>query len=157
MRYQPIHDRLIVEELDENKRTAGGLFIPAAYSTRKHVSFGTITAVGTGRVNLEGKTVPLIVKVGDVIAFPKQAPAVIPMFDDEGNERAVLMLREADVIAIVHDMPRQSAILDVAGAPLTMMPMSMARADSSYESEDQLRIAEREGWVDADEHVDEPA
>jgi len=155
MRHIPLADRVIVEELAERKKTKAGIWIPDKYTNQKSVAFGTVLEVGAGRVNAGGKVVPLAVKRGDVVMFPRQAPAAVPIFDDEGDEKIVLLLREADIVSIVEGMPRASLIYDVAGAPLSIDPQSLARADSTYKAEEEIRIAEREGWSDPDEHVDE--
>lgn len=161
MRYEPLADRVIVEPAQENKRTASGLFIPDVATSQKHVAYGTIIAVGTGRANAEGKLVPLHVKLGDTVCFPRKAPALIPIIDADGNEEIVFMLREADLIAVVHDMPQPSRILDHSGAPLSLVPTSLGRADSTYENEDSIAAAERAGWEDVNDaghvpHTDEP-
>lgn len=159
MRYEPLHDRVIIEPAQENKRTPTGLFIPDVATSQKHVAYGTVIEVGTGRVNAEGKTVPLIVKKGDVVCFPRKAPAMIPIIDASGDEQIVLMLREAEIVAIVHDMPQPSLITDVRGAPLSVMPTSRGLADSVYENRDALDIAKRAGWPveDIDDHEDQPS
>jgi len=155
VRYLPLYDRLIVEEADDNKRTAGGLFIPDAYTNRKHVAFGRVVAAGCGRTNTEGKTVPLQVKVGDVIAYPRNAPAKVPVFDADGNEHEQMLLREADVIAVVEDMPVVTSLVGLSGAPLSISPASRGLPDSVYENREAIDIAEREGWIDVGEHVDQ--
>jgi chaperonin GroES len=134
VKYQPIADRLIVTEIREAKQTRGGLYIPDAYTSQKQIAFGTVIAAGAGRVNAEGKTVPLSVKVGDVIAFPRQAPAMIPVFGDDGEETIVLMLREAEVIAIVHGMPRTGSVVGLDGALMALQPQSIGLPDSVYEN-----------------------
>jgi chaperonin GroES len=156
MRYEPLADRVIITPAGENKVSAGGLIIPDVATNQKHVAYGTVLSVGHGRANAEGTLVPLHVKVGDIVCFPRRAPAMIPVIDAEGNEEIVLMLREAEIIAIVHDMPQPSLITDVRGAPLSIMPRSFAKADSSYENEDAIAVAEREGWADINEHQDQP-
>lgn len=157
MKYLPLADRVIVQPAEENKRTPTGLYIPDMATQQKHVAYGTIIAVGTGRANAEGKTVPLHVKCGDIVCFPRTAPGLIPIIDADGNEDIVFMLREADIVAIVLDMPQPSLIVDRSGAPLSISPVSLAKADSSYESEEQLVVAERAGWTDVGEHQDESA
>lgn len=161
MRYQPLFDRVLVEEIEENKVTPGGLLIPDAYTSQKMVAFGTVLEVGTGRLNQQGELIPLVTKKGDIVAFPRQAPAPIPIFDEHGNETIVLLLREPDIIAIVHDMPQRSTILDASGRELLKMsPTSRAAgemADSVYVNRDETAQAERAGWYEPGEVVDEHA
>ena len=90
MRYEPLADRVIVEPAEENKKTPGGLYVPDVATNQKHVAYGTIIAVGTGRANAEGKNVPLHVKVGDVVCFPRKAPAVIPIIRDDGTDATLI-------------------------------------------------------------------
>jgi chaperonin GroES len=151
MRYQPLHARIICEPFDDGRVTKGGIVIPDAVSHHKHLAFATVLSIGTGRVNAEGKTVPLTVKIGDVIAYPRKAAAVLPLVDDHGEETSTLMIEEAHVVAIVHDMPRDTGLTDLAGKSLlAMRPVSLAKADSSYQNIDEMDRAKHAGWDDSD-------
>lgn len=159
MRYEPLASRVIIEPAEENRVTRGGLVIPDAVQNHKHLAYGKVLAVGSGRVNAEGRTIPLTVKEGDIVAFPRRAAAAVPILHDDGAETYVLMLPESDIVAIVHDMPQPSKIVDVAGAPLSMVPSSRAMPDSAAENREALERAERAGiiepheagdWVDQD-------
>jgi len=155
MRYEPLAARIICEPFEEGRVTKGGLIIPDAVKEHKHLAFAKVIAVGSGRVNAEGKTVPLTVKAGDVVAYPRRLAAVLPLLDEHGEEQTTLMLEESQCVAIVHDLPHDTGLTDVAGKTLlAMRPVSMAKADSSYRNIDELDRAKAEGWDD-DGAVDE--
>jgi len=151
MRHQPLADRIIATPVSERRRTPGGIFVPDVAQENKHVAFATVDAVGAGRVNAEGKVVPLTVKPGDVICYPRKAPALIPVIDEDGRESTKLLMREAEVVSIVHDLPVVSALTDANGRLLSVMPRSLAIPDSAYQSQEEMRVAVKEGWADPDE------
>lgn len=131
MRYEPLANRVIMEEIKEGKQSRG-LWIPDIARKNKGVGFGRVIAVGPGRLNAEGKHIPVHVKAGDVVLFPLAAPATLPLTDENGDEREVLMCPENDLIAVVHDLPRETGILDDRGVPLTIAPQSLALPDLVY-------------------------
>ncbi|MEJ2200738.1 MAG: co-chaperone GroES [Desulfuromonadaceae bacterium] len=96
MNVRPLRDRLIVERLEGETRTAGGLIIPD--SAKEKPLLGKVVAVGKGTLTPEGKVVPLEVKVGDRVLFGKYAGSEIKL---EGKE--YLMLREEDIFGIVEE------------------------------------------------------
>ena len=138
MRFEPLAHRVILREIQEQKTTAGGLWVPDIARKNKGVAFGEVIAVGPGRLNAEGKNVPVHVKVGDIVIFPRQAPAVLPLMYAEGKEEDVLMLPETDIIAKVFDLPRATTLLDITGAPLSLDPASTALPDSVYKNRDDV-------------------
>ena len=94
MNIRPLHDRIIVERLEEETRTAGGLIIPD--TAKEKPQQGTVIAVGKGKKTEDGKILPLDVKVGDKILFGKYAGTEIKI---EGKE--LLMMREDDVLGVI--------------------------------------------------------
>ena len=94
MKVRPLHDRIIVERIEEEETTKGGIIIPDT-AKEKPVE-GKIAAVGNGKLLENGKRLPLQVKKGDRVLFGKYAGTEIKI---EGEER--LIMREDDVIAIV--------------------------------------------------------
>lgn len=136
MRIEPLANRVIIDEIEESKVTRGGLLIPDAARRNKAVAYGRVIAVGPGRLTTDGKVVPCHVRVGDVVMFPRQAPAVLPIVDDTGAERDVLMCQENDIIGVVHDLPQVTHITGLDGALLAMEPRSLARSDVEYANED---------------------
>jgi hypothetical protein len=66
--------------------------------------------------------------------FPRQAPAVLPLVDDQGNEKDFLMCREGEIVGIVHGLAARTEILGLDGALLKLEPVSLARPDAAYKN-----------------------
>ena len=95
MKIRPLQDRVIVKRLDdEDERTKGGIIIPD--TAKEKPQRGKIIAAGKGKVNEDGKVLPLDVKKGDVILFGKYAGSEIKI---DGEEH--LIMREDDILAVV--------------------------------------------------------
>ena len=94
MNIRPLHDRIIVERIEEETMTASGIIIPD--SAKEKPQEGTVIAVGKGKVTEDGKILALDVKVGDKVLFGKYSGSEIKI---EGNE--YLMMREDDVLGVV--------------------------------------------------------
>ena len=92
---QPLHDRILVQRLAEEEKTAGGLFIPD--TAKEKPQQATVVATGKGRILDDGKTVPLAVKRGDKVLFSKYSGTELKF---EGKE--YLMIREEDVLGILN-------------------------------------------------------
>ena len=94
-RIRPLADRLIVKRLEEQEqKSAGGIIIPDTATEKPQE--GKVVAVGKGKVNEDGKVIPLDVKAGDRILFGKYSGSEIKI---DGEEH--LILREEDVLGIV--------------------------------------------------------
>lgn len=132
MRLEPLANRVIIEEIAESKMTRGGLLIPDAARKNKAVGYGRVLAVGPGRQTADGKLIQCAVKAGDVVMFPRQAPAVLSLVDEQGVEKDVLMCPDNDIIGVVHDLPQVTHIAGLDGALLKMEPVSLARPDAAY-------------------------
>jgi len=94
MNLRPLQDRIIVKRVEEETKTAGGLFIPE--TAKEKPQRGEIVAVGNGKKTEEGKVLPLDVKVGDLVLFGKYAGTEVKV---DGEE--YLMMREDDLLAVV--------------------------------------------------------
>ncbi len=94
MNLRPLQDRIIVKRVEEETKTAGGLFIPE--TAKEKPQRGEIVAVGNGKKTEDGKVLPLDVKVGDTVLFGKYAGTEIKV---DGEE--FLMMREDDLLAVV--------------------------------------------------------
>lgn len=94
MNLRPLQDRIIVKRVEEETKTAGGLFIPE--TAKEKPQRGEIMAVGNGKKTEDGKVLPLDVKVGDVVLFGKYAGTEVKV---DGEE--YLMMREDDLLAVV--------------------------------------------------------
>jgi len=94
MKVRPLHDRIIVQELEEEEKTKGGIIIP---DTAKEKPFeGKVIAVGTGKVNKNGKKVPLEVKKGDRILYARYGGTEVKI---DGEE--YLIMKEDDILAVI--------------------------------------------------------
>ncbi len=90
----PLADRLLVERLEVEEKTAGGIVLPD--TAKEKPIQGRVVAVGEGRRNDEGNVIPLQVKEGDTILFGKYAGTEVKI---DGEE--YLIMREDDVLAIL--------------------------------------------------------
>jgi chaperonin GroES len=94
MKIRPLHDRVIVQRLEEEEKTKGGIIIPD--SAKEKPQEGKVIAVGTGKILENGTKLALDVKVGDKILFGKYSGTEIKI---EGEE--FLMMREDDILGII--------------------------------------------------------
>ncbi len=94
MSLRPLHDRIIVERLAEDEKTAGGIFIPD--SAKEKPQRGKVIAVGKGKIQEDGKIRSLELKAGDTILFGKYAGTEIKI---DNADR--IIMREDDVLAVV--------------------------------------------------------
>jgi chaperonin GroES len=94
MKIRPLHDRVIVKRLEEERKSAGGIVIPDNVAEKPDQ--GEVIAVGPGKRNDEGKREPLDVKVGDRILFGKYSGSTVKI---EGTE--YLVMREEDIMGVV--------------------------------------------------------
>ncbi|UFS70990.1 co-chaperone GroES [Geomonas sp. RF6] len=94
MNLRPMQDRIIVKRLEEEARTAGGIFIPE--TAKEKPQRGEIVAVGKGKRSDDGKIFPLDVKVGDKVLFGKYAGNEIKV---DGEE--LLIMREDDILGVI--------------------------------------------------------
>ncbi|NIQ94791.1 MAG: co-chaperone GroES [Desulfuromonadales bacterium] len=94
MNIRPLQDRIIVERLEEETKTAGGIIIPD--SAKEKPQMGKVMAVGKGKMNSEGNYLALDVKAGDKILFSKYAGSEIKL---EGKE--FLIMREDDILGVL--------------------------------------------------------
>ena len=94
MDVRPLHDRIIVKRLEEGEQKFGGIIIPD--SAKEKPQRGEVIAAGDGKVNDEGKRVPLDVKAGDLILFGKYTSQEIKL---DGEE--FLIMREDEVLAVI--------------------------------------------------------
>jgi chaperonin GroES len=94
MKVRPLHDRILVERLEEKEVKKGGIIIPD--TAKEKPQEGKVVAVGNGKVNDEGKKIPLDVKAGDKILFGKYSGSEVKIDDKE-----FLIMREEDILAIL--------------------------------------------------------
>jgi len=94
MKIRPLHDRVIVKRLDQERKTASGIVIPDTAAEKPDQ--GEIIAVGPGKRDENGKIIPLDVKVGDRVLFGKYAGQTVKV---EGEE--LLVMREEDLMGVI--------------------------------------------------------
>ena len=94
MKLRPLHDRILVKRVEEEKQTRGGIIIPDP-ATEKPIE-GNVVAVGKGKIAYDGKTIPLDVKKDDRILFGKYGGTDVKI---DGVE--YLIMREDDVLGII--------------------------------------------------------
>ncbi len=94
MKIRPLQDRVIVKRVGEEEKTKGGIIIPD--TAKEKPQEGKVVAVGKGKVNDDGKIIPLDVKVNDRVLFSKYSGAEISL---EGEE--VLIMREEDILGVI--------------------------------------------------------
>ena len=94
MKIRPLHDRILVERLEEGEVKKGGIIIPD--TAKEKPQEGKVIAAGNGKVGDDGKKIPLDVKAGDRILFGKYSGSEVKIEDKE-----YLILREEDVLAIL--------------------------------------------------------
>lgn len=94
MQIRPLHDRVIVRRLEEERKTASGIVIPE--SATEKPDQGEIIAVGNGKVDDDGKVRPLDVKVGDKVLFSKYGGQIVKI---QGQE--FMVMREEDIMGVI--------------------------------------------------------
>ena len=91
---RPLHDRVIVKRLEEERVSAGGIVIPDS-ATEKPIR-GEVIAAGTGKILEDGKVRPIAVKTGDKVLFGKYSGTEVKVDGDE-----LLVMREEDIMAVI--------------------------------------------------------
>jgi len=94
MKIRPLHDRVIVKRLDEERKSAGGIVIPDTAAEKPDQ--GEVVAVGKGKKTDEGKIIALDVKVGDRVLFGKYSGQTVKVKGDE-----LLVMREEDIMGVI--------------------------------------------------------
>lgn len=92
IKLQPLGDRVVVQPSEEEEVTKGGIILPD--TAKEKPQRGVIIAVGPGRLDEEGKRIPMGVKKGDKVVYSKYAGSEIKQ-----DEKEVLILRESDILA----------------------------------------------------------
>lgn len=94
MNIRPLHDRVVIKRLDEERTSAGGIVIPDS-AAEKPIR-GTVVAIGAGKMLTDGKVVPLGVKKGDTVVFGKYSGTEIKI-----NGQELIVMREDDIMGVV--------------------------------------------------------
>ncbi|TAN51231.1 MAG: co-chaperone GroES [Methylococcaceae bacterium] len=96
MKIRPLHDRVIVKRLEEERMTAGGIVIPD--SAKEKPMRGEVLAVGKGKILDDGSVRTMAVEIGDVVLFGKYSGTEVKL---DGEE--VVVMREEDIMGIIED------------------------------------------------------
>ena len=94
MKFRPLHDRVLIEVLDSEEKTAGGIIIPD--TAKEKPQEGKVVAIGSGARTEDGKIIPMDVKVGDTVLFGKWSGTEVKMNGDD-----FLIMKESDIMGII--------------------------------------------------------
>jgi chaperonin GroES len=94
IKVRPLHDRIIVQRIEESEQKVGGIIIPD--TAKEKPQQGKVIAVGKGRVEKDGKVTPLDVKEGDTVLFGKYSGQEIKLDGDE-----FLIMREEEILGVI--------------------------------------------------------
>ena len=94
MKFRPLHDRVLVESLDSEEKTAGGIIIPD--TAKEKPQEGKVIAVGPGSKSEDGKITPMDVKVGDHILFGRWSGTEVKI---DGKEYSIM--KESDIMGVI--------------------------------------------------------
>jgi chaperonin GroES len=94
MKFRPLHDRVVIERIDAEAKTAGGIIIPD--TAKEKPQQGKVIAVGPGGRDENGKLIPIDVKVGDRILFGKWSGTEVKI-----DGREYLIMNESDIMGVL--------------------------------------------------------
>ena len=94
MKFRPLHDRVLIESLESEEKTAGGIIIPD--TAKEKPQEGKVIAVGLGAKSEDGKAIPMDVKVGDRVLFGKWSGTEVKV---DGKEYSIM--KESDIMGVV--------------------------------------------------------
>jgi len=94
MKVRPLHDRVLIERIEAESKTAGGIIIPD--TAKEKPEKGKVVAVGAGARDEQGKRIALDVKVGDRVLFAKWGGTEVKV---DGAE--LIILKESDILAVI--------------------------------------------------------
>ena len=96
MKFRPLHDRVVLERIDAEEKTAGGIIIPD--TAKEKPQQGKVAAVGPGGRDENGKLIPIDVKVGDRVLFGKWSGTEVKI---DGVE--FLIMKESDIMGVLDE------------------------------------------------------
>ena len=95
IKLRPLGDRVVIEPIEQEEKTAAGIILPE--TAKEKPQQGKVLAVGPGRLDDEGKRVPMDVKVGDMVLFPKYGGTEVKI----GGDNKVIVMKESEILAII--------------------------------------------------------
>ncbi len=102
MTFRPLHDRVLIERVEEKESGKGGIVIPD--TAKEKPQEGQVVAVGSGKKEKDGKVIPLDVKVDDRILFGKYSGTEIKIDNED-----YLILREEEVLGVIESAKHSAA------------------------------------------------
>jgi len=159
----PLYHNILVDPMKEGDITPGGLIVPAIATKKSPFAYGVVIATGDGRINGEGKIIPLAVKAGDVVMYVRNTATEVPVETDVG-EKLYAIIIESNIVGKVTGLSQKTSIMGVDGRLLQMAPLSRtvteagggAAPDVVYQNIEATDQAIRAGWDDAKAYEDEP-
>lgn len=100
VKIRPLQDRIIVKQLEEEEKTAGGIIIPD--TAKEKPAQGKVIAVGKGKILEDGSVRPMDIKVGDRILFEKFAGTTVKISGEE-----YMIMREDEVLAVIEEKEKE--------------------------------------------------
>ena len=94
MKIRPLHDRVIVKRIEEERKSAGGIVIPDTAAEKPDQ--GEVMAVGKGKTNDDGTVVPVDLKIGDRVLFGKYSGQTVTLKGEE-----LLVMKEDDIMGVI--------------------------------------------------------
>ena len=95
MQIKPLEDRVLIEPISQEEKTKSGIVLPDTVDKEKPEQ-GKVIAIGPGRIDSNGKCIPMDIKKGDVVLFTKYGPSEIKI-----NNKEYLIAKEEDILAII--------------------------------------------------------
>jgi chaperonin GroES len=96
MNIRPLDDRVLIEPISQEEKTKSGIVLPDTADKEKPEQ-GKVIAVGQGRIDANGKRIPMTVKQGDVVLFTKYGPSEVKI-----DSKEYLIAKEEDILAIIN-------------------------------------------------------
>jgi chaperonin GroES len=103
MKVRPLRDRVLVKRVEEQEQRIGGIIVPD--TAKEKPQQATVVAVGSGRLNEDGKTIPLDVQAGEYVLIGKYAGTEIKL---DGED--YLIVREDEILAVAEGVPELAAV-----------------------------------------------
>jgi chaperonin GroES len=103
MNVRPLRDRVLVQRVEAQEQRIGGIIVPDTAKEKPH--HARVIATGIGRVNDDGETIPLEVKVGDQVLIGKYAGTEIKLHGQE-----YLIVREDEILGVAEDVPELATV-----------------------------------------------
>ncbi len=102
MKFRPLHDRVVLQRLEEDSKSAGGIIIPD--TAKEKPMRGKVVAVGPGARDESGMIIPLDVKPGDTVLFGKWSGTEVKIDGDD-----LLIMKESDILGVIEGTAKMKA------------------------------------------------